>query len=85
MIVEFEGPVFYSSGDEGAMFAWLEQSPGVAHVTGRGTQVVVSIVSISNETRVELKAIAMRYGLKLEGLPQDAEWTRRASAQRPWV
>ena len=81
------GVRFFSQGDEGAFFAWLDKLPFVARYEGRGRTLYISInsMAVDEDGLREMLALFRRYGVELRQLAafdrdEFAEWFRDKQA-----
>src|SRR5215471_11363536 len=78
------GPIFYSHGDEKALFDWLESIPAVRRVGGSGwdIHIILKRSVLSQRDARELRAVFQRYGLKARLRRLKLTGGRRPGAKR---
>jgi hypothetical protein len=84
--LSFEGPRFWSEGDERALFDWLERIESVSGVRGQGTTLTLEIREpVSDAALRELIGLFTRYGIEMSDLARfeaagNREWFRDRGA-----
>lgn len=78
---------FFSHGDEGAFFGWLDKLPFVERYEGRGRTLYISVNSaaVDEDGLREMLALFRRYGVELRQLAvfdrdEFADWFRNEQA-----
>jgi len=85
--LEATGVRFFSQGDEGAFFGWLDKLPCVVQYEGRNQTLYISVkvVAVDEDDLREILALFRRYGVglrQLANLDRDefADWFHNEQA-----